>query len=235
MRYLLTLLALAASLTACVAVTNTNTFVRIDNTGRFVGAATNVPTANALATTTQASNITAAAMALALTNSASYTNALAIGRGAVATGDMNERNGVALGYNATASALGAVTIGASGYADSTAIDAVTIGRGATNSSWAGVALGNHAYIGDGAFNVAVGRLTLATGFHAIAIGYKAEARANAAVQIGQGTNSTATSLQFRDVPVVAAGQIATVGFTGTTNIGGIALTFTNGVLKSVIP
>ena len=163
-------------------------------------------------------------LAIGESATASSTNSIALGNGAQSTGD----NGVALGRGTIAISKGiavgyktyagesAVSIGdisdAESVATSSAKNSVAIGTGASARAEASTALGRHAIVPS-------------AGTHAVALGYYAGASADHAVQLGEGTNSTANSLQFMGYPLLVDGKIPSerlpvidVGVTSVNNV-----------------
>lgn len=103
--------------------------------------------------------------------------------------------------------------------------AIALGRHACAYGHASVSIGKHS-VASRLNSIAIGTMAQAgpdfdnydrdnmekansgnNGVHAIAIGYGAKAKANGAVQLSYGTNTTANSLQFQAVPIVKNGYV----------------------------
>ena len=132
--------------------------------------------------------------------------------GHMATAD-SER-ATAVGIRAKASGLSSVAMGDGAYAGTGTWSSVSIGCSskalASNPDWAHcskpVAVGYAAEAIDG---TAVGHHSHATGMYGLAIGGAARATADGAIQIGNGVNNKAWTVQIRDVPFVnVAGEIS---------------------------
>lgn len=144
------------------------------------------------------SNVALQSAAFGAISSASASYTVAAGYNATAT----QQYAVAIGFASNAPKGGATAVGA--QASATAQYSTAVGRNAkaysSNSTYA-VAVGYGAKAGTTAVALG-GANTEATGTVSVALGGYAKATANYAVQIGQGTNASYGTLQFRDWQLV---------------------------------
>lgn len=107
----------------------------------------------------------------------------------------NEPASIAIGRKSGAFGHGAISIGKSTTASRFSSIALGYGAEAGPSFEEGTTVSEKFYSTDG------------KGLKSIAIGYHAKTKADGAVQLGNGTNTTANSLQFQSVPIVKNGAV----------------------------
>ncbi len=113
---------------------------------------------------------------------ATGTDAISIGDGAISGDASGDGNTIAIGLNAVATNAGSIAIGEN--TDATGASCVAIGGSPTDSSSADCS---------GTNSVALGTLATATAQHSFAIGTSSFAAASSAVAIGRGANAQATA------------------------------------------
>lgn len=140
-----------------------------------------------------------------LINNANGKNYLAVGNNA-RTSEDEYGSSVAIGANAS-TVNNSVAVG--GYAETNVSGGLAIGNNAkvnnfdatTNEDQKGVAVGADAN-STNAQAIAIGGDAQSSGVKSIAIGSSAVAGADGAIQLGEGTNSTANTLQFKDKTII---------------------------------
>ena len=183
-----------------------------------------------------AGNGTVAVSGIAISDTSSVAaksvgvQAIAIGPGAVATGDYSialgrnaaaqDNQAIAIGLNSSAGptsqaiGVGAVAAGTGGVAlgtlskiDSAAIFATALGNSASVTASYGVAVGLYA-ASSGQNAVAIGRLAGAAGEYSAAMGYKSSAATVNAIAIGNAAKVTASEATAIGVSATASGKQA---------------------------
>lgn len=152
-------------------------------------------------------NGTSASWEKAIKNNATGEHYLAVGKDAYTYEEETYGNGVAIGTTAKAWALGGTVVGA--FAEANVQGGVAIGENAkvnnfdatTTDDAKGVAVGTDAH-STNAQAISIGGDALSSGVKSIAIGLSAVAGADGAIQLGEGTNSTADTLQFKDKTII---------------------------------
>lgn len=153
--------------------------------------------------------------ALTADNAENATNAINADAATYASNAANDSEGnyIAGYYAPKQTDSGGFAAGANVTAPATA--AIAIGSGASGNGVRSVAIG--ADTTAQTVSIAIGSAAQGTGNSSIALGSGATVSANYAAQIGTGTNSTAHSLQFEDVPIVVNGKLnANMQFTQET-------------------
>jgi hypothetical protein len=151
---------------------------------------------------------------------------------------------VKIGQDSTNTSNAGITIGGATAISGVNSPAVVIGNEAFSSGSDSVVLGAYAKNTNASSGVSIGQssrvLNLASG--GIALGASAIVSASDAVQIGGGSNTTATTLQFRSAGTIDTNEwsrLAALSTYPTTNISVVGtnntntLVFSNGILTSV--